>query len=293
DSRRLTFEEHGIDLGLLESFAAQIALAVENSRLIEEEQRKSELMAILAHEIRNPLAGILGYSDIGEAGEMEEVGLDTSEVFRRIRLDAERLRRLVDNVLELARHERGNVEWPMEPFDVSEVVTAVLESNRPVCEQKGVYTVADSKGLRSKALGNSDRIMQVMANLVGNAIKFTPTDGTITVTARDESVAATDPEAPPMPASEIGAWLPTEPSDDLIQEFIRVDVRDTGPGMSEELRARLFEKFSQGSGRRRASGVGLGLYISREIILRHGGTIWVESELGKGSTFCFRIPVAR
>lgn len=293
DSRRLAFEEHGIDLGLLESFAAQIALAVENSRLIAEERRKSELMAILAHEIRNPLAGILGYSDIGEAGEVEDVGLDTAEVFKRIRLDAERLRRLVDNVLELARHERGNVEWSMGPFDMTEIVTAVIDSNRPICEHQKINVVAETKGLRGKAFGNPDRITQVLANLMGNAIKFTPTDGTITVAATVEAVAATDPEAPPMPASEIGAWLPTEPSDDLVQEFVRVDVRDTGPGMAEELRTRLFEKFSQGGGRRRAAGVGLGLYISREIILRHGGTIWVESELGKGSTFAFRIPVAR
>lgn len=293
DSRRISFEEHGVDLVLLEAFAAQVALAVENSRLIVEEKRKSELMAILAHEIRNPLAGILGYSDIGEAGETEEVGLEPAEVFRRIRLDAERLRRLVDNVLELARHERGNVEWSMAPFDIATLVVAVIDSNRPICEQKRVSMVADTAALTTRAFGNPDRLMQVLSNLVGNALKFTPAEGTITIVARNEAVAATDPEAPPMPATEIRAWLPTEPTDDVFQEFIRVDVRDTGPGMSEELRGRLFEKFSQGSGRRRSSGVGLGLYISREIIIRHGGSIWVESELGNGSTFSFRIPVGK
>jgi signal transduction histidine kinase/predicted ATPase len=292
DSRRLSFEEHGVDLVLLEAFAAQVALAVENSRLMLEEKRKSELMAILAHEVRNPLAGILGYSDIGEAGETEEVGLDSTEVFRRIRLDAERLRRLVDNVLELARHESGNVEWSMVPFDMNELFKGVIDSNRPICEQKQITMAVDTEGLQSKALGNPDRMMQVLANLIGNAIKFTPAGGRILLKARNESVAATDPKAPPMPASEIRAWTPMEPSDDIIQDFVRVDVSDTGPGMSEELRARLFEKFAQGAGRKRSSGVGLGLYISREIIVRHGGTIWVESELGKGTAFSFRIPVA-
>jgi two-component system CheB/CheR fusion protein len=259
---------------------------------MSEEKRKSELMAILAHEVRNPLAGILGYSDIGEAGETEEVGLEATEVFRRIRLDAERLRRLVDNVLELARHEAGNVEWSVLPFDMSDLFKLVIDSNTPVCEQKQITMTPNTEGLHTKALGNPDRIMQVLANLVGNALKFTPTGGRIQLLARNESVAATDPEAPPMPASEIRAWTPMEPSDDIIQDFVRVDVNDTGPGMSEELRARLFEKFAQGVGRKRSSGVGLGLYISREIIMRHGGTIWVESELGKGTTFSFRIPVA-
>jgi signal transduction histidine kinase/predicted ATPase len=293
DSRRLSFEEHGVDIVLLESFAAQIALAVENSRLIAEERRKSELMAILAHEIRNPLAGLLGYADIGEAGETEEVGLHPREIFRRIRLDAERLRRLVDNVLELARHERGNVEWSMRPFDMAALIAEVIESNRPVCEHKRVIMRTMTQDLHDTALGNADRVMQVLVNLLNNALKFTPSQGTVTITARSETVAATDPEAPPIPTSEIQAWLPTEPTEEMVQQFVRVDVSDTGPGMTEELRARLFEKFAQGSGRRRSAGVGLGLYISREIIMRHAGTIWVESELGKGSTFSFRIPVAR
>ncbi|WP_428264736.1 protein kinase domain-containing protein [Haliangium sp.] len=292
DSRRLSFEEHGVDLVLLEAFAAQVALAVENSRLLSEEKRKGELMAILAHEVRNPLAGILGYSDIGEAGETEEVGLEATEVFRRIRLDAERLRRLVDNVLELARHESGNVEWSMLPFDMSELVKEVVDSNRPICEHKHITMKMQVDDLHTKSFGNPDRMMQVLANLLGNAIKFTPSGGTITVMARNESVAATDPEAPPMPATEIRAWTPMEPSDDVFQEFVRVDVSDTGPGMSAELRSRLFEKFAQGSGRKRATGVGLGLYISREIVMRHGGSIWVDSELDKGTTFSFRIPVA-
>ena len=291
DSRRLSFEDHGVDLVLLEAFAAQVALAVENSRLMGEEKRKGELMAILAHEVRNPLAGILGYSDIGEAGETDEVGLEPAEVFRRIRLDAERLRRLVDNVLELTRHESGNVEWSMIAFDMSELIGNVVESNRPVCEQKHITMRVDSEGLHSEAYGNPDRMMQVLSNLVGNALKFTPSGGAIEIMARSESVAATDPKAPPMPASEIRAWTPIEPSDDMVQEFVRVDVHDNGPGMSEELRARLFEKFSQGIGRRRSAGIGLGLYISREIIMRHGGTIWVESELGKGTRFSFRVPL--
>lgn len=293
DSRRLSFEEHGIDLVLLEAFAAQVALAVENSLLLAEEKRKSELLAILAHEIRNPLAGILGYSDIGECGESEDLGLTNEEVFRRIRSDGQRLRRLVDNVLELARHERGNVEWAMQPFDMGDAVNSVVESCRPICENRKITMTPVTSELNALAMGNSDRIMQVISNLVNNALKFTPPGGTITITARSERVKASDPDAPSILTSEIRAWLPTDPGDEISQEFIRVDVHDTGPGMTEELRARLFEKFAQGSGRKRSAGVGLGLYISREIILHHQGSIWVDSVIGEGSTFSFRIPVAK
>lgn len=292
DSRRLSYEDHGIDLVLLEAFAAQVALAVENSLLLAEETRKSELMAILAHEIRNPLAGIIGYSDIGEAGESDEMGLVDAEIFRRIRSDGERLRRLVDNVLELARHERGAVEWTMLPFDMDEVVRTVIESSGPAADSRAIGLIGETDSLHAQALGNADRILQVLSNLVTNALKFTPAHGTITIAARTETVSASDPHAPSILTNEIRAWLPSDPGDEICQDFIRVDVRDTGPGMNEELRERLFEKFAQGDGRRRSAGVGLGLYISREIIQYHRGSIWVDSTLGEGSVFSFRIPVA-
>ncbi len=291
DSRRLAFEEHGVDLALLEAFAAQLSLAIENARMLADEKRQSELLAVLAHEIRNPLAGILGYAEIGE-DEANSAGSDAAELFANIGRDADRLRRLVDNVLELARHETGNVEWSMMPFAVEELIADVVRLYTPQCALKKITIAAAADTPRTLALGNPDRIMQVLSNLVGNAVKFTPSGGHITVAARHESVAGTDPQAPPLPASELGAWSPTELDDDSVQEFVRVDVVDTGPGMSEEVRARLFEKFAQGAGKQRTMGVGLGLYISRGIILRHGGTIFVDSTLGQGSTFSFRLPVA-
>ncbi len=285
DSRRLSFEEHGIELALLEAFAAQVALAIETSRARREARRRTELLSILAHEIRNPLAGILGYSELGQEEETGESG----ELFGHIRHDAERLKRLVDNVLELARHESGNVDWSMAATDVAALVERTVISHRPSCEQKGIRLGMDTADLRGPALANADRLMQVLANLVGNALKFTPRGGSITISARHESVAANAPEAPPIAATEISAWTPGV-QDDLVRDFVRVDVTDTGPGMDAELCSRLFEKFAQG-GKRRTKGVGLGLYISREIVQRHGGSIWAKSTLGKGSTFSFRVPV--
>ncbi len=293
DSRRLAFEEHDVDLTLLEAFAAQVALAIENSRLLVEEKRKSELVAILAHEIRNPLAGILGYADIGQSDEeMRALGMEAEELFTRIRRDAERLRRLVDNVLELSRHETGNVEWSLAPFDMAELLRDVVDTYRPVCEHKRIDIRADTSRLATTALGNPDRIAQVLSNILNNAVKFTPTDGAIAISVRTERLSEDDPDAPLPLARGDAAWSPLVVDSDVTRLYVRVDVRDNGPGMSEDIRARLFEKYAQGAGEQRSSGIGLGLYISREIVTRHGGTIWVTSELGKGATFSFRIPAA-
>ncbi len=287
DSRRLAPGEPTIELAFVEAFAAQVSLALENARLVAEERRQSELLSILAHEVRNPLAGIIGYADIGGDSEL---GDEATDLFGQIRRDAGRLKRLVDNVLELARHEAGNVDWSMMPFDVGEILDEAIQSHQPQCDLRGIELVSEVEGAALFAMGNPDRIMQVLSNLIGNAVKFTPAGGRITVRGRLESVAATDPEAPPMPATDIGAWTPTEPTAELRVNYVRIDVVDTGPGMSEELCQRLFEKFSQGAGRQRTHGVGLGLYISRNIILRHGGSIFARSEPGAGSTFSFRLP---
>jgi signal transduction histidine kinase/tetratricopeptide (TPR) repeat protein len=280
-------DEHALSLAALEALAAPLALAIENARLASEDKRKTELMSILAHEIRNPLAGILGYSEMGFEGASAEA----KEILGRIRSDAERLRRLVDNMLELSRHESGNIDWSMTAVDVGHLIDDVAANIRVACSRKQVTLDVDTSELSSTALGNADRLAQVLSNLIGNALKFTPPGGTIRITARRESVMGNDPNPPPIPATELRAWVPGD-ADGTIGDFIRVDVADTGPGMAPELRERLFEKFSQGVGRKRAAGVGLGLYISREIIRRHGGVIWVESELGAGATFSFRLPTA-
>jgi signal transduction histidine kinase/tetratricopeptide (TPR) repeat protein len=280
-------DDRGLSVTALEALAAPLALAIENARLASEDKRKTELMSILAHEIRNPLAGILGYSEMG----VESATAESREILIRIRSDAERLRRLVDNVLELSRHESGNIDWSMTAVDVGHLIDEVAANFKVACDRKQVALEIDTDELVSAALGNADRVAQVLSNVIGNALKFTPPDGRIRIAARRETVMGNDPNAPPIPATEIRAWVPGG-EDGAIGDFIRIDVSDTGPGMTPELREHLFEKFSQGAGRKRTAGVGLGLYISREIVRRHGGVIWVESELGKGATFSFRLPAA-
>jgi eukaryotic-like serine/threonine-protein kinase len=289
DSRRLPHSDREGDMALLEALAAQAAVAVENARLMAEERRKTELMGILAHEIRNPLAGILGFSKVSEH-QPGNLSPEARDLLEHIHRDAQRLRRLVDNVLELTRHEAGDAEWSMGPFDVAAVVENVRASYQAAVRERQIDIALHKDCQPATAMGNPDRIAQVVSNLLGNATKFSPDGSTIDLSVRSELVASDDPMAPPVPPSDVNAWAPMA-NGTTEREFIRVDVTDRGPGMTTEVRERLFQKFSQGSAKR-SKGVGLGLYISREIIDRHGGSIWVDSEPNQGATFSFRIPTA-
>ncbi|HEU5060083.1 MAG TPA: ATP-binding protein, partial [Kofleriaceae bacterium] len=281
--------ERPISLELFEAFTSHVALLVEGARLVGEEARKSELLAVLAHEIRNPLAAILGFADVGrEEGPSPE---EAHDLFGRIRRDGERLSRLLNNIMDLVRHDTGKLDWSSTAVDVHQLLTGAVESFRPICRDKEIEVALDLERLDARAFGNEDRLMQVVANLLGNAYKFTPRRGRIEVVAWRESVADDDPDSPPAPASELRAWTPMAAGE--AHDMVRVDVRDTGPGMAADECRRLFDKFAQGPGQRRSTGgIGLGLYISRQIIQRHGGSIWASSTPGAGATFSFRIPVA-
>lgn len=292
DSRRLADEDRVGDLALLEALASQAAIAVENARLVAEEQRKTDLMAILAHEIRNPLAGILGFSEL-LPDEKLEMPPRFVNLITRIHTDAQRLHRIVDNVLELARVEAGKVEWSMSPVCAADLLRDVAAAYVGLAGKKGIEFKVETHEDTPLVLANADRLFQVLSNLIGNSLKFTPSGGSVTLAARPETMTAVlgDGLGAPVKGDDLTAWVPLTPGAGQERTFVRIDVRDTGPGIPPERRERLFEKFAQGEeGKRVSRGVGLGLYISREIVLRHGGMIWVESELGKGSCFSLRIP---
>ncbi len=291
DSTAADIDDRPFAPELLDAAVAPLAVALDHARLVAEARRSAELMSILAHEIRNPLAGILGYSEMGREPELAPAHLDAGALFDRIHADAERLRRLVDNVFELSRHEAGRLDASYGPVELERVVRTVLgDFARPIGERRLAVTVEVAE-LVGPALGNPDRLAQVVSNLLGNAVKFSPPGGTIAITIRRERVRVGDPTAPPLSPSDARAWIPLA-ADDELGDVIRLDVRDHGPGMSEELRAQLFEKFTQGVGAAKHGGLGLGLYLCREIVRQHGGAIWVESELGKGACFSVRLPVA-
>jgi signal transduction histidine kinase/tetratricopeptide (TPR) repeat protein len=281
----------GADLGLrdLAALAPVFALLVERARLAADAARMRELMSILAHEVRNPLASILGYTELCRDPELDS-DVTADDAIERIHGDAERIGRVVENVLEVTRHERGNLDWSMTAIDVGALALDLARSHQLACDRRRIRLSLEIEAY-ALALGNRDRLGQVITNLLANAVKFTPAAGTITIAVRREVVRAGDPTAPPAPATELRAWVPAADGE-VLGEFIRIDVRDTGPGMSAELRAQIFAKFMQGPGSSRGRGIGLGLYISREIVRRHGGSIWVDSEPGNGAVFSVRVPVA-
>jgi CheY-like chemotaxis protein len=244
-------------------------------------------MAILAHEIRNPLAGILGYSEL-LPDERAAMPGEALQILERIHRDAQRLKRLVDNVLELARVEAGKVEWSMGPVALPDLLRDVKASYDAMAQKKGLEITLEISDELPPALANADRLFQVLSNLLGNALKFTPKKGRITLAARVE-------QHTPVPGAasgddDLAAWVPfVEPQ--RVRTSIRVDVTDTGPGIPPERQRQIFQKFGQAD-TKTSQGVGLGLYISQEIIKRHGGSIWVDSEPGKGTTFRVLLPLA-
>ncbi|MBK9030899.1 MAG: tetratricopeptide repeat protein [Myxococcales bacterium] len=291
DSTAADLDDRPLDPEVLDAAVAPLALALDHARLQAEARRSAELMSILAHEIRNPLAGILGYSEMGREPDLAPAHLDAGALFDRIHADAERLRRLVDNVFELSRHEAGRLDASFGPVDVERIVRAVVgDFARAISERRLIMAITIDEPV-GPALGSPDRLAQVLSNLLGNAVKFSPPGGTIEIDVRREQVRVGDPTAPPLSPVDARAWIPLAAGDDL-GDVIRLDVRDHGPGMSDDLRAQLFEKFTQGAGAAKHGGLGLGLYLCREIVRQHGGAIWVESELGRGACFSVRLPVA-
>jgi diguanylate cyclase (GGDEF)-like protein len=260
----------------------RLAVMHDVTRERELERMKSDFVAVVSHELRTPLTSIKMFTSNLMDGVEGEVNDGQRETLARMLKNLERLQRLINDLLDLSKLEAGKMKIQLAPLTVTEALESLSDVFGPWAETKGVTLNVDAEEGLPTVWADSDRLDQVLANLLGNALKFTPDGGSITVKASRHM---------PDPTEQIGA--PGQRSPLSGEGYLCVSVTDTGHGIPADDLGRVFDKFYQTdhSLTRKTGGTGLGLPICREIIAKHGGRIWAESEIGHGATFSFEVPI--
>lgn len=266
----------GKDFEFSQRLVEHAAVAIENARLVKEiedaNRSKSEFISLVSHELKNPMTSIRGYTDLLKSGQTGEINDMQTQFLSTIRTNVDRMTRLVSDLSDSARIETQRMRLDMAPITVGEVIEETLRAFQGQIEEKEQELSLQIEDDLPMIYADHTRMVQVMTNLVSNAYKYTPEKGKLTIGARKETV--TDEES--------------DTSKDIIHHW----VTDTGIGMSEDEMEQLFTKFYRTQrGKDMAQGTGLGLNITKSLIEMHGGTIWVESQVGKGTTFHYSIPV--
>lgn len=243
--------------------AKQQAEEAHVARVAAEEAARSreEILAIVSHDLRNPLnAALMSAALLLELLPDGERTMERTQL-QIIKRSTERMTRLIQDLLDVARIEAGHLSVEAHPIEVNALLREAVEVHLPVADVEGIRLEARVSGRGERILADHERLVQVLSNLVGNALKFTGKGGSILVTA------------------------------EALEGEVRISVADSGPGIPAESLPHLFTPFWQARKADRR-GAGLGLPIAAGIVEAHGGAIWAESEVGKGSTFSFTVPLA-
>ncbi len=262
------------EVALIKTFADQAVIAIQNARLFSEIQaksrelelankHKSEFLANMSHELRTPLNAIIGFSEVLSEKMFGEVNAKQLEYLLDIHSSGHHLLSLINDILDLSKIEAGRMELDLANVHLPMLLDNCITLVRERASRQGLSLTLDVEPGLSDWVADIRKLKQVVINLLSNAVKFTPAGGRVTLRVRR--------------------------SDDAVE----IAVIDTGVGVAADQQALVFEEFMQAGGDylRKSEGTGLGLSLARRFVELHGGTIRVESELGKGSTFAFTLPL--
>lgn len=247
------------DEDAMRSIASLVAITLDNARLLEEVNalnlKKNEFIALASHELKTPLTTTKGYLQILERSEIDQVG---RRFLTKALKQLERINALISELLDISKIEAGKLSLHMETFNLSEMILDVVETFHFSSQTHTIFVNNTHGDYRVEA--DRQRMEQVMINLITNAIKYSPEANNVHIT------------------------LESSPQE------VSVQVTDEGMGLGHDQQEKVFNRFYQVEGTSKMAGLGLGLYLSKEIIGRHNGHIGVNSRLGKGATFYFSIP---
>ncbi|MBN1438341.1 MAG: GAF domain-containing protein [Anaerolineales bacterium] len=261
----------------LERLASHAAIAISNAQLYAEvrnaNQAKSEFISFVAHELKTPMTSIRGYTDLVAQGAVGPVSQPQANFLATIRLNVDRMAALVSDLNDVSRIESGRLKLEFSAVALSPAVDEVVEALRSQMEGKEQKLTLEIPADLPPAWVDRGRLIQILTNLVSNAYKYTPRGGVLRIAAERTS----------------NRWDPSGPP-----EVVHFLIQDSGLGISLQEQKSIFQKFFRSEERvvRDLPGTGLGLHITRNLVEMHGGKIWFESELHKGSTFHFTVPAA-
>ena len=232
----------------------------------EIDQMKSDFISLVSHELRTPLTSIIGFVSFILDGKAGAINDRQRNSLARVQRQSKRLAALINDLLDISRIESGRIQMEQKPISLLEIVTQRLEEIRPQADEKSIQLALTAPESVPDIFGDEARMGQVFTNLIGNAIKFTPNNGEVSIKVEADG------------------------------NLLHVEVIDTGPGIPAEERQKIFDKFYQLSdiSTRQQGGSGLGLSITKSIIEAHGGKLWIDDgNQGKGSNFQFVLPLVR
>jgi signal transduction histidine kinase len=250
------------------------------TREVESDRLKTEFIGTMSHELRTPMTAIKGFTQLLGMGSLGEINDTQRELLNTIQTNAERMINIINDVLDITKIETGSIDLELRPLHLAETLSGVIADIQPLVQDRGhTLTVHIPPGLLL-VRADSSRLHQVLYNILANAVKYTPCNGSVEIEAHEAVLSD----------------LPQAIRDNILssRRYVQVSIRDTGVGIAPEDLERVFERFyrSENSLKIEAGGTGLGLSLVKPLIELLGGDIWAESELQVGTTFSFVLPAA-